>query len=48
LQDYLSSYLAPKVRILDLDLLVSGDAMSSMNQSRCLSAVGAALRSDVM
>jgi MSHA biogenesis protein MshI len=47
LQDYLSSYLAPQVRSLDLGLLVSGDAMSSMSQSRCLSAVGAALRSDI-
>ena len=48
LEDYLKSYLAPNVRALDLSLLVGGADIDVADQSRCLSAIGAALRRDVL
>ncbi|MEA3465045.1 MAG: hypothetical protein U9R29_03420 [Thermodesulfobacteriota bacterium] len=46
LQSYLESYLTPDVRELDLSSWLDCSALTITQQSRCLSAIGAALRSD--
>ncbi len=48
MQSYLDTYLAPDVRKLDLSqwLNFEIDGMSLLEQSRCMSAIGAATRSD--
>ena len=46
LQSYLDTYLTPDVRELDLSPWLDCSALAIAQQSRCLSAVGAALRSD--
>ncbi len=47
LLSYLDSYLAPDVRDLDLSNWLGGESMDIIKQSRCLAAIGAALRSDL-
>jgi len=48
LLSYLDSYLTPEVRNLDLSSwLLDGESMAVLEQARCLSAIGAALRSDL-
>lgn len=47
LLSYLDSYLAPEVRDLDLSHWLGGESMTVKEHSRCLSAIGAALRSDL-
>lgn len=46
LQSYLDTYLTPDVRELDLSPWLDCSAVDLTQQSRCLSAIGAALRSD--
>ncbi|MCD6526328.1 MAG: hypothetical protein J7K75_04995 [Desulfuromonas sp.] len=46
LQSYLDTYLTPEVRSLDVASWLSDCALSTAEQSRCLSAIGAALRSE--
>lgn len=46
LKSYLDTYLTPDVRELDLELCLVGCSIPAAEQSRCLSAIGAALRSD--
>ncbi|OQY23840.1 MAG: hypothetical protein B6I37_04700 [Desulfobacteraceae bacterium 4572_35.2] len=46
LQSYLDSYLTPDVQQLDLDSWLGNSAVVTAQQSRCIAAIGAALRSD--
>lgn len=46
LQSYLNSYLTPDVQELDLSRWLENHSLVVAEQSRCLSALGAALRSD--
>lgn len=48
LNDYLNTYLAPDVRELDLAGWLGGESLSGIERSRCLAAVGVALRSDLL
>ncbi len=46
LQSYLDSYLTPDVQQLDLGSWLGNSSVVTAQQSRCLAAIGAALRSD--
>lgn len=46
LQSYLDTYLTPDVQDLDLSRWLDGSSIVTAEQSRCIAAIGAALRSD--
>jgi MSHA biogenesis protein MshI len=46
LQAYLDTYLAPEIRPMNVATMLEGCSMSETEQSRCLSAIGAALRTE--